>query len=147
MNGVGHELLEARVLDTRDAFRAREIGRGLISTRLTFARVIYQKFRNLAERPSLFAIVDDQPDATRLGRPNALLDAVGEIRAACTDVRAENVRAVALIVDPTGQCPRRVAHGCRVAEDIQRGTADRRQKNVQVATRDELRIHPGGLLE
>ncbi len=147
MNGVRHELLEACVLDTGDALRAREVRCRLISTRLTLTRVIYQKLRHLSERPTLFAVVDDQSDAACLRRTNALLDAVCEIRAARADVRAEDIRAIALIVNPTGQWAHRVMEGCRVTEDIQRRAADRRQKNVQVATRDQLRIHAGGLLE
>ena len=82
MKGIGHQLLEACVLDTCHALGARKVRCRLISTRLALARVVYQEFRNLTERPPLLAVVDDQSGAARLSRPNALLDAVGKIRAA-----------------------------------------------------------------
>src|SRR5438046_997590 len=97
-------------------------------------------------RPSLRKYASS-PRAAVLRAANALLDRVREVRTAGTDGRTENVRAVALIMHARGQWHARVADAAHVAEQIQRLTADRRQEQLDVAARDELRIHARGLLE
>ncbi len=77
----------------------------------------------------------------------ALLDAVNEIRPAGADVGAEHVGAVALVVHAAGERAALVPHAARIAEDVERDAADRRQEHREVRTRDQLRIHAAGLLE
>src|SRR5438477_632155 len=139
MNDIGHQLLKSRILHPGDALCAREVRCGLISARLTLTCVIYQKFRDLTERPPLLAVIDDQSGATCLRRPDAFLNAVSQIGATGADVGAENVRAVTLVVDPTSQWTRRITDGGRVTKDIQSGASDRRQENMQVAPCHQLR--------
>jgi hypothetical protein len=100
---VGHELLEARILHARDAFRAREIRRGLIAAGLTLARVVDQELRDLAERPAFLAAVHDEAGSARLCLAHALLEAVRQIGAAGANVRTEHIRTVALVVHAAGQ--------------------------------------------
>ncbi len=139
--------MEARILNASNAFRAREIRGSLIATRLPFTRVVDEKFSDLTERPTLLAVVDDQARSSGLGGADAFLDAMGEIGATRTDIRAENIRAIAFVVDPTGQGSRRIMDGGRIPEDIQRGATYRRQEYVNVATSHQLRIHACRLLE
>jgi hypothetical protein len=101
-------LLEAGVLDAGDAFGALEIGRRLVAARLALAGVVDEEFGDLAEGPAFLAVIGDQARAAVLGLADAFLDAVGQIGAAGADVRAEDVRAVALVVDAAGQAALRV---------------------------------------
>jgi hypothetical protein len=50
-------------------------------------------------------------------------------------------------VHARGQRDRRVGQVARVAEDVQRLPADRRQEDLEVAARDELGVHAAGFLE
>ena len=110
---VRHQLLEAHVLHAGDALGALEIGRGAIAARLALARVVDQELGDLAERPALLAVVDDQPDAAGLGGRDADLDAVHQIGPAGADVGAEHVRAVALVVHPAGDLRGRIGERWR----------------------------------
>ena len=102
MDHVRHQLLEARVLHAGDALGALEIGRGRVAALLALARVVDQELGDLAERPALLAVVDDDAEAAGLRRARAFLDAVHEIGPAGADVGAEHVRAVALVVHAAG---------------------------------------------
>ena len=132
MQHIGHELLETRVLYARDALGAREIGRRLVAARLALAGVVDQKLGHFAECPPFLAVVDDESGAATLRAADALLDAMREIRSTGADVRAEDVRAVAFVVNPTGQRARRIVHRRRVTKNIERHAADGRQKHMQV---------------
>ena len=145
---VGHELLEAHVLDAGHAFGALEIRRRAIAADLPLARVVDQELRHLAERTAFLAVVDDEAHAALLRHLDADFDAVREVGAARADVGAEHVGAVALVVDAAGDLGRRRLPSCAdVAEEVERHPADRRQEDVQIGTRDELREHAAGLLE
>ena len=96
---------------------------------------------------SVTAIGDDQPDATQLRHLYANFDAVCEVGPAGADVGAEHVRAVALVVHASRQRDRGIRQIVRIAEHVNRLASDRRQKDLEVAARDELRVHAAGLLE
>src|SRR5580692_9571382 len=118
MQHIGHELLETRVLYARDALGAREIGGRLVTAGLALAGVVDQKLGHFTECPPFLAVIDNESGATTLGPADAFLDAMREIRTAGADVRTEDVRSVALVVNPTGQRARRVMNRRRVAKNI-----------------------------
>src|SRR5258708_4693080 len=124
---VGHQLLEAHVLHAGDAFGALEIGRGAVAAVLALARVVDEELGDLAERASFLAVVDDHAGAALLRRGDAHLDAMREIGPAGADVRAEDVGAVALVMDAAGELPRGVGDGGEVLEEIDRDAPDRPQ--------------------
>src|SRR5580700_8361410 len=129
MHGVRHQLLEAGVLNAGNAFGALEIGRRRVAALLPLARVIDQEFRDLAQRPAFLAVIDDDAETAGLATAGTFLDAVNQIRPAGADVGAEYVGAVALVVDPAGDLRTRVIEFSDVAEQINRGAADRRQED------------------
>ena len=118
MQHVRHELLEARVLHTGDAFGALEVGRRGVAAFLALARVINQELGDLAERAAFLAIVNDDAELALLGGARALLNAVDQIRPAGADVGAEHVRAIALVVHAAGDLGARIGQLRDIAEQI-----------------------------
>src|SRR5439155_24124942 len=102
MEDIGHQLLEAHVLDAGDALGTAEISVGGVTAGLALARVVDEEFGDLAEGPALLAVVDDDPDPALLRRLCANLDAMHEIGPARADVGAKDVRAIAFVVDAAG---------------------------------------------
>src|SRR6266481_2177052 len=102
VENVGHQLLKAHVLHTGDAFGTAEIGVGGVAARLPLAGVVDEELSDLAQRPPLLAVVDDDPDPALLGGLDADFDAVDEVRTARADIGAEDIRAIALVMNPAG---------------------------------------------
>src|SRR5262249_1658840 len=102
---------------------------------------------DLAERATFLAVVDDNAELALLRGAGAFLDPVDQVGTAGADVRAEYVRAVALVVHPTGDPRQRIGKPTDIAGQIDRDAAHRRQEHAHVGARDELRINAGGLLE
>src|SRR3984893_3460974 len=100
VENVRHQLLEAHVLHAGDAFGAAEIAVGGVAAGLPLAGVVDEELGDLAQRPPLFAVVDDDPDPALLSGLDADFDAVHEIRPARADIGAEDIRAVALVMNP-----------------------------------------------
>src|SRR5436190_10949601 len=146
MQHVRHQLLKAHVAHAGDAFGALEVAGRPVAALLALARIVDQELGHLAERAAFLAIVDHQADPTRLRHLDGDLDAVREIRPAGADVRPEHVGAVALVVHAAGERRQTVAELRRIAEAVNRGAADRRQKYLEIGVRDQLRIHAAGLL-
>ncbi|CCD99338.1 hypothetical protein BRAS3809_2590011 [Bradyrhizobium sp. STM 3809] len=147
VDDIRHQLLETRILHAGDAFGALEVsGRG-VAVLLALARIVDEELGDLAERAAFLAVVDDDAEAAVLARGNAFLDAVDQIGAAGADVRAEHVGAVALVMHATCDLGPGIIQLGDVAEQIDRGAADRRQEDLQVRPRHQLRIHAAGLLE
>src|SRR5215831_1379357 len=147
MDRIGHQLLEPGVLHSGYAFGALEIGRRLIAALLALARIVDEELGDLAKRAALFAIIDDNSEPAGLGRPRAFLDAVNQVGAAGADVGAEYVGTVAFIMDSAGDLGTRIGKFLDVAEQVDGGAADRRQKYAHVGTSDEFGEHARGLLE
>ena len=120
---------------------------GAVAAQLALARVVDEELRDLAERAAFLAAVDDEPDAAGLRAADALFDRVRQIRPARADVGAEHVGAVAFVVHARGQRDVGIREIARVAEHVDRLPADRRQEHLEVAARDELRIHAARFLE
>src|SRR5262249_21487375 len=76
---VGHQLLETRIFNPRDAFGSLKVRRSHVPPFLPLARIVDQELRPLSERPPLLAIVDGDAYATRLSHARAFLDTVNEI--------------------------------------------------------------------
>ncbi len=106
MHHIRHQLLEARILHAGNAFGAFEILRSGVAALLAFARVVDQKFGNLAERTAFLAVVDDDAETAGLAGARAFLDTVNQIGAAGADIGAEHVGAVALVVNAAGDLGR-----------------------------------------
>mmetsp|Transcript_3601 Transcript_3601/g.10927 ORF Transcript_3601/g.10927 Transcript_3601/m.10927 type:complete len:215 (-) Transcript_3601:2485-3129(-) len=103
---VGHQSLEPRVCDASDGLRAIEVLRGAITALLSFAHVVDQVFRHLAQSPALLAEVDDDSISAALRALDALFDGVRQVRAARANVAPEDVAAVALVVHAASQLHR-----------------------------------------
>src|SRR5277367_6414719 len=95
---VRHQLLEAHVLHAGDALGAAEIGVGAVAALLTLPRVVDEELGDLAESAALLAVIDDDADPALLRGLDADLDAVHQIGPASANIRAEDVRAVALVM-------------------------------------------------
>src|SRR5581483_3018136 len=129
------------------ALGAREILRRGVAAFLALSRVVDEELRHLAERATFFSRVRDDAGAARLRGANANFDAVREVRAARADVRAEDVRAVALVVHAAREPLFRIADLAEIYDEVDSNATDRWQKNVEIGTRDELREHAARLLE
>src|SRR5438270_4327383 len=144
---IRHQLLKPHVLHPGDAFGAAEISVRAVAAQLALAGVVDEELGDFAERPPLFAIVDDDPDPALLRGLDADLDPVDEIGAASADVRAEHVRPVALVMDTTGDHRPWIRDPLDRTEEVDRHTADRRQQDLDIWPGHELVEHPPDLLE
>src|SRR5205807_4415677 len=126
---------------------ALEIGGSLVAALLALAGIVDEEFRHLAECPALFAVIDDEAGASRLRLAHAFLDAVNKVGPASADVGTEYVGAVALVMNPARERARSIGNRVRVAENVERDPADRRQKYREIRPGGELRIHAARLLE
>ena len=144
---IRHQLLEPGVLHACDAFGALEILGRSIAAFLALACVVDQKLRDLAERAAFLAIVNDDAESAGLSGACAFLDAVDQIGTAGADVRAEHIRAIALVMHAAGYLGGVVRQFADVAEQIGRRAADRREKNLQIRPRHQFRKHARGLFE
>src|SRR5712671_2362022 len=147
MEDIRHQLLKPHVLHAGDAFGAAEIGVGPIAAQLTLTSVVDEEFGDLAKRSPLLAVVDDDPDPALLRGLDADFYPVHEIRAARADIRAEDIRAVALVVNAAGDYRVRFGDPLDITKEIDRRAADRRQQDLNIGPGDQLREHAPGLLE
>ncbi len=147
MEDIGHQLLEAHVLHAGHALGAREVLVGRVAAHLALARVVDQELGHLAERPAFLARVGDEADAAALRAADALLDGMREIGPAGADVGAEDVGAVALVVDSGRELDLGVGQVARVAEDVERLAADGREEDLEVGAGHELGVHAARFLE
>lgn len=92
MEDVGHERLEAHILDAGDELGGLEVLVGGVAA--TLAEVVDEVLCDLTEGATFFAEVDDDADATGLRGLDALFDGVYEVGLACADVRSKHVRSV-----------------------------------------------------
>src|SRR5438552_2583512 len=99
---------------------------------------------SLAERAPLLAVVDDQPDSALLRGLDTDFDPVHEVGAAGADVRAKDIRAVALVMDAAGGHRAGLGNPLDLAKDIDRRAADRRQEDLEIGPGDELGEHAPG---
>ena len=120
---------------------------GGVAAHLALARVVDEELGHLAQRAALLAGVGHQTHTAALGALDALLDRMREIGPAGADVRAEHIRAVALVVHACGQLHGGITQVAAIAEDVDGLPADRRQEHLQVRARDEFGIHATGLFE
>ncbi len=70
-----------------------------------------------------------------------------QIRAAGADIRTEHIGAVAFVMHAAGDEGAMVRQFGDIAEQIDRGAADRRQEHMKVGPRHQFGKHAGGLLE
>src|SRR6266567_1895958 len=147
MEDIGHQLLKAHVLHAGHTFRAAEIGVGPIAAQLAFAGVVDKEFGDLAKRSPLLAVVDDDADPALLRSLDTDFDTVDEIRAARADVRAKDIRAVALVMNAAGNHGVRIGNPLDITEEIDGRAADRRQQDLNIGPGDQLGEHAPGLLE
>ena len=70
-----------------------------------------------------------------------------EVGPAGADVGAEHVGAIAFVVHARREGYLGIGEIVRIAEDVDRLAADRRQEHVEVAAGDELRVHAARFLE
>lgn len=115
MQDIGHQGLEAHVLDTSDHLGGLEVLVRAVSATLPevvdevsgidnqdAAPQTVQYVRLLGDfskSTTFFPEVDDQADATSLGAPNGLFDSEDEVRLARADVGTEDIRAVAWSIE------------------------------------------------
>src|SRR3984893_16961258 len=123
---IRHQLLKPHVLHACDAFGAAEIGVSPIAAQLTLTGVVDEEFGDLAKRSPLLAVVDDDPAPARWRGRDADFYPLQEVRAARADVRAKDIRAVALVVNAAGDHRVRVGDTLDITKEIERRAADRR---------------------
>src|SRR5262245_7809352 len=139
MDDVRHELLEARILHARDALSPFKVGGRGVTSLLTLACVVDQKFRDFTECAAFLAIVDDDTKAAVLRTADAFLDAVHEVWTAGADVGAEDVGTVAFVMDPARHNGARILKPLDVAEQINRDASNRWQEDLQIGARYQFR--------
>ena len=125
----------------------REIAVGGVAAGLSLAGVVDQELGDFPQSSPFLAVVDDDPDPALLRGLDADFDAVNEIRAARADVRAEDIRSVAFVVDAAGDHRAWICKTLDLAKEIHRRAADRRQQDLEVGTGDQLGKHASCLLE
>lgn len=135
---VGHEGLEAHVLDAGDVLGALEVLARAVGAPL--ARVVHEVFGHFAQSAPFLAEVDDHAGPALLRLLDGFLDAEDQVRPARADVGAEDVAAVALVVHAQGEPDLFVGHVGRVAEAVDGQPADRGHKDFDVVAGDELGI-------
>lgn len=163
MKDVGHEDLEAHVLDTGDVLRPTEVVGRVVAT--TLAGIVDEVLGNLTESATFLAdchrwkaervsdertgkeakigerTVNDHSHAAPLRTPDRLLDTVNQVRPARADVGTKDVGAVTLVVDAEGELLGRVAHEVGVTEDVDGETTDGREEDLEVVASEELGVH------
>ena len=147
MENVRHEPLESHVLNTCNALGAGEVLFSAVSAFLPFAGVVDKELGHLPERSPLLPEVHDKAGTACLRAPDALFDAVNQIRPTRADVGAENVGTVALVVHAHRQIGLGSMDFTGIAEHIGRHASDGRQEHVQIHPCNQLREHAAGLLE
>lgn len=85
--------------------------------------------------------VDDQPNTTVLSLLDGLNHSIDEVRAAGTDIRTEHVRAIAFVMHPDCQTCLGVGKKVMVAENVHCQSSNGRQKDLDVRTSNQFRIH------
>src|SRR5262249_50945489 len=138
VKNIRHQLLKAHVLHTSDALGAAEIAVGGVAAGLSLAGVVDEELGDFTQSSPFLAVVHDDPDTALLRGLDADFDAVNEIRAARADVRTEDIRSIAFVVDAAGDHRARLRKTLDLAEETHRGAADRRPQRLQAA--------PGGQL-
>jgi len=123
---IRHQLLKAHVLHAGNALGAAEIAVDGIAAWLSLAGVVDEELGNLTERAALLAAVNNDPDPAPLRGLDADSDPVNEIRAAGANVRAEDIRTVALVVDAAGDHRARLRETLDLAKEINRRATDGR---------------------
>src|SRR5215831_13231408 len=147
MDHVRDKLLEPGVLHSGHAFRALKIGRRGVATLLALARIVNKELRDLAKRAAFLAVIDDHAKAARLRRSRTFFDPVDQIRPTGTDVGAEDVRPVALVMHTASDLCPRVVQFLDLAKEINCRSPDWRQKDLHIGARHQFGKHPRGLFE
>ena len=104
----------------------------LVTSFLAFTHVVHEILRDLSQSSTFLAEVDDDAGPAPLGRLDALLDGVREIRAARADVGPEDIGTITLVVDAHRELHIFVLDLRRVAPDVGRHAADGRQEDLEV---------------
>ncbi len=112
----------------------------LVPSFLSFTHVVHQILRDLSQSSTFLAEVDDDARAAPLGRLDALLDGMRQVRSTRANVAPENITPVALVVDPHCQFDVFVFDLRRVAPDVglsgnQISGARRHRRDVVFVTR------------
>ena len=139
--------LEARVLNSGNLLRTIEIILRRITALLALSGVVDQVLGHLTEAAALLAVVDDQAGAATLSRLDGLLNRMREVGTARADVRSEDIRAIAFVVNAARQLNIFVWNGIRVAPDIDGHSTDGGKEDLDVRAGDELGIHAIGHAE
>ncbi len=116
--------MKAHVLSAGDTFGTGKISLGAVATLLSFTGVVDEKLGHFTQGATFFAIVDDETGTAGLRGLNALLKTMDEIGSARANVRAEHVRAIALVMDANRQRPIRVGNRFYRAHNIHGETTD-----------------------
>src|SRR6266480_2072959 len=135
MDHVRHELLEPGVLHSGHAFRTLKIGRRGVATLLALARIVNKELRDLAKRAALLAVIDNHAKPARLRRSRTFFDPVDQIRPTGTDVGAEDVRPVALVMHTASDLCARVVQFLDLAKEINCRSPNWRQKDLHIGAR------------
>ena len=104
----------------------------LVAALLALAHVVHQVLRDLSQSSPLLPEVDDDAGPAPLGRLDALLDGMGQVRSTRTDVAPKHVGAIALVVDAYRELHIFVFYFTGVAPDVGRHAADGRQEDLEV---------------
>lgn len=130
--------MEPHVLDPGNILRPLKVLASAVLSSLT--RVVHEVFGHLSKRTTLFPEVDDYAAAALLGLLDCLFHAEDEVWPARADIRAEDIAAVALVVDTEGKAHVRIRHLGRVAEDVDGQTADGWEEELNVMAGNQLRV-------
>lgn len=126
MQDIRHQRLKAHILHPRDILRALEILARAIGA--AFPRVVHEILGHFPQGAAFLAEIDDDAGATGLGFFDRFLNAEDEVGAAGADVGAEDVGAVAFVVDAEGEAHARVRHLGWVAKAVDGEAADGREE-------------------
>jgi hypothetical protein len=145
VQNVGHQSLEAHVLDSRNVLCSFEVHARRI--RAPLASIVDQILGDFAKGSSFFAEVDDHSAASLLGLLDGFFDAEDQVRATGADVRAKDIASIAFVVYAKSEANVRIGHLCGVSKDIHSQASNRRQEELDVVASNEFWVRATSFLE
>merc|ERR1711939_464328 len=147
MKRIGHKSLKASILDACNLFCALEVTFSRVAPFLSLSCIVNQILQYFSQRSSLLSKINDDPATSLLCGLDAFLDSMSQIRSTSTDVAPKNITAVAFVVDAACEFDIFIRDRVWITPDINGQTTNRREKNLNIGTRDQLGIHSIGHTE
>mmetsp|Transcript_10778 Transcript_10778/g.15559 ORF Transcript_10778/g.15559 Transcript_10778/m.15559 type:complete len:337 (+) Transcript_10778:1323-2333(+) len=115
---IGHQLLEAGVLNSCNGFCLKKIFLSPVTAFLVLSSVVDAVLSHFTQASSFFLEVHHNPDTTALGNFHAAFDGEDQVWAAGADIGTKNVRTAAGIMDTYCDFSLRVAELSDISKKV-----------------------------